>query len=145
MAAKNPRKLNVNRKYHPVTIDKDDEIFRNGGFQINITKLLSFIAEHPEKFSVEDVTVNEYRRYSSENLDKSTIENSDISKPIVLGEIAPGRFNVIDGNHRLEKAGRDGQLKIPGIRVMMEQHVPFITSVEEYRCYAEYWNSKLRK
>jgi len=41
-------------------------------------------------------------------LDESHLAGIDLSQPVILAEIAPGRFNVIDGNHRMEKARRSG-------------------------------------
>ena len=40
------------------------------------------------------------------HLDESHVESVDISDPEMLAEIAPGQYNLIDGNYRTEKARR---------------------------------------
>ncbi|MDO8803979.1 MAG: ParB/Srx family N-terminal domain-containing protein [Elusimicrobiota bacterium] len=66
-----------------------------------------------------------------------------MSKPILLAEISPGRFNVIDGNHRVERAAREGLKTIAARRIAAEHHIVFLTSLRSYLAYIEYWNSKL--
>ncbi|MGO8715884.1 MAG: ParB N-terminal domain-containing protein [Smithella sp.] len=39
-------------------------------------------------------------------LNATCFVNENIRCPIILAEISSGRYNVIDGNHRLEKAYR---------------------------------------
>ncbi len=36
-----------------------------------------------------------------------------VSRPILLAEIAPGLYNVIDGDHRLARARRDSAQTVP--------------------------------
>lgn len=50
---------------------------------------------------------------------------------------------MIDGNHRVERARRDGLTKILARRVSPEVHVAFLTSMKAYETYVEYWNSKI--
>ena len=68
---------------------------------------------------------------------------ANLSAPIILAEIAPGRFNIIDGNHRAERAHREGVEKIPAYRVSAADHQAFLTSERSYKAYIEYWNSKV--
>ena len=102
------KKLKINKNFQPLPDDDRDEFFRNGIFEFNITKLQTFINDHPNIFSPEEILVKTARTFSSRNLNESVIRVADIVKPIILAEIAPDRFNVIDGNHRLERAYRDG-------------------------------------
>lgn len=37
----------------------------------------------------------------------------DVTKPVIMAEIAPGHYNLIDGRHRVEKARRLGMKKVP--------------------------------
>ena len=78
-------------------------------------------------------------------LNEGYINNTDITIPIILAEISPGRYNVIDGNHRLEKAYRMGMDCIAAYRLKSEQHIPFLTSLKAYHSYVEYWNLKIKK
>ena len=115
----------------------------NGIFKFNITKLLTFIQSKPDVFSVENVLVSDVRLCVSSKLNEVTIQTAIISNPIILAEISPGRFNVIDGNHRLEKAYRDKMTTLPAYRVLAEHHIAFLSSVNAYEKYVEYWNEKL--
>ena len=61
-----------------------------------------------------------------------------------MAEIAPGRYNAIDGNHRLEKARRLGLETLMAYRLGPEQHLWFLTTEQGYLAYIEYWNGKLK-
>ena len=73
------------------------------------------------------------------------MDSVEISKPVILAEIAPERYNLIDGNHRMEKARRMGIKSIPAYKLNVEQHIRFLTSKKAYLAYIEYWNSKLKE
>ena len=139
------RILKVNKNFKPSAEDGGDELFYNGIFVFNVTKLLVFIKTNPHKFSIESMDVKVLVNGIPEHLNEETIKTANPSIPIVLAEISPGRFNVIDGNHRLEKARREGLENIEAFRVGVEQHLAFLTSVEAYQSYVKYWNSKLKE
>lgn len=142
-AGEHPRQLKPDEAFAPLPVDDGDELFPNGIFEFNVTKMLAFIEANPDRFTVGNVEVGPLRGYSPERLDEKTIERADLSKPIILAEISPGRFNVIDGNHRVERAGREGLKTIPARRIGAEQHARFLTSARAYEAYVGYWNSKL--
>jgi hypothetical protein len=77
------------------------------------------------------------------HLDRDAIAAADLSRPILLAEISPGLYNVIDGNHRLAKARREAARTILARRIPCPQHVSFLTSLTAYEAYVEYWNSKV--
>ena len=77
-------------------------------------------------------------------LEKDTTLLANSFVPIILAEIRPGGYNVIDGNHRLEKAYRMGVEYITAYRLKPDQHMPFLTSLKAYHTYVEYWNSKIK-
>jgi len=139
------RKMKVNKKFQPLPEDEGDEFYPNGIFLFNITKLVKHIKSSPHLFQPEEVSIKAIRICPSSNLDESTIQSANLAEPIILAEIAPDQFNVIDGNHRLERAYRDGKSKILAYRVMAEQHVAFLTSVEAYEEYIHYWNEKIKQ
>lgn len=136
-----PKKFKVDKNFQPLPRDAEDEFYPNGIFEFNITKMLTFIKANPEQFPVEAIDVKSLNGASK--LDESTIQTANSSDPIILAEISPGKFNVIDGNHRLEKANRDGLEKIPAYRVNAHQHFAFLTSDRTYKAYIDYWNSKI--
>ena len=138
-----PRRLKLDKAFAPLLVEESDELFPNGIFVFNVTKMLAFIEANPGRFPVEQAEVEPLRGYSTEQLDEETIRRADLSRPIILAEISPGRFNVIDGNHRVERAGREGLKAIPAFRVGAEQHLAFLTSGRAYEAYVGYWNSKV--
>ena len=133
----------MDKAFAPLPVDDGDEMFLNGIFEFNVTKMLVFIEANPNKFPVEEIEVERFRTFSPERLDEKTIRQADMSKPVLLAEISPERFNVIDGNHRVEKAGREGLKTIAARRIGPEQHLAFLTSVRAYEAYVRYWNAKL--
>ena len=62
---------------------------------------------------------------------------------MILAEISPSRYNLIDGNHRVARARREGLPSILAYRIHCPEHVAFLTSVLAYEKYVEYWNSKV--
>jgi hypothetical protein len=122
-------------------VREDDELFPNGIFEFNVTRILQHIADNRAEVDLVDVAVSDfYPEYSV--LDESHVPDVDISKPVVLAEIAPGSYNLIDGHHRMEKARRLGVEKIPAYKLHVHQHISFLTSKKAYLSYVEYWNAK---
>jgi len=138
-----PTRLKRDKKFQPCLIESGDEHYANGIFEFNITRLLGFIDTCPERFRVESVLVDDFPEFGSSHLNEETVRNADLSRPIILAEIAPGRFNVIDGNHRLARARRESVQMVPAHRIFCPDHVPFLISEWAYEKYVEYWNSKV--
>ena len=138
-----PAGLKRDRKFQPCLVEPGDEHYANGIFEFNITRLLAFIDSCPERFPVENVLVEDFPAFGSSHLNEETISSADLARPILLAEIAPALFNVIDGNHRLARARRENVQMIPARRVRCADHVPFLISDWAYEKYVEYWNSKL--
>ena len=140
------KKLKLNKKFAPLPMDDGDEFFRNGIFEFSVTQMLTFIEANPGKFPIEQIPLSTLIDYGGgDRLDQKTILNADLSKPILMAEISPGRFNVIDGNHRLERARRENAETIPARRIFVEEHVAFLKSVRAYEAYVAYWNEKVER
>ncbi len=138
-----PVRLKRDKNFQPCSAESGDEHYANGIFEFNITRLLAFIDSCQGRFPVESVRVDEFPAFGSSHLNEETVRNADLSRPILLAEIAPGRFNVIDGNHRLARARRESVQMVPAHRIFCPDHVPFLISDWAYEKYVEYWNSKL--
>jgi hypothetical protein len=136
-------KLKVQTDFTPLSVSDGDELFPNGIFEFNVTKLLAFIRDHPSQFAVEQVEIASLGAAFGTGLNEDVINTANLKNPIVLAEISPNRFNVIDGNHRVQRARREGMRYIPAYRVQAHQHVAFLTSARAYERYVEYWNSKV--
>ena len=135
--------LSVDAAFRPCPAADGDELFPNGIFEFNITKMLEWIRTNPGDVPLEDVSVGDFcREFSS--IDESHMDSVQLGQPVILAEIAPGRYNLIDGNHRMEKARRLGIERIAAYKLNVEQHVRFLTDEKAYVAYVEYWNSKVR-
>lgn len=136
------KKLKLNKKFIPCEVDDGDEIFRNGIFQFNISKLIEHLASERSDIVLSSLNVSEFP-YCFSQINEAHIDFVDISKPIIIAEIPPDRYNIIDGNHRVEKARRAGIETLPCYRLTAEKHLPFLIDVKAYHSYIEYWNSKV--
>ena len=143
MRKKIPGMISVDKNYAPALINDGDELYPNGIFVFNITKMTEYLRTHKDDITAESIEVKTCRDGLSD-LNESHIDKTDITVPIILAEIRPGGYNVIDGNHRLEKAYRMGVEFITAYRLKPEQHMPFLTSLKAYHTYVEYWNSKIK-
>ncbi len=136
-------KLTIDIDFTPCPESDGDEFYPNGMFVFNITKMTEHIMDNPEVFVPEEVAVRELHRFLS--LNESHVNSVDISKPVIIAEIAPSRFNLIDGQHRVEKAHRLGMETIKAYRLNVHQHIRFLTNRKAYEIYVEYWNSKIEE
>ena len=137
-------RLKLNRQFQPCMAEPGDELYLNGIFEFNITRLLAFIDTQPQQWAPQPVELAQIPQHGDDShLDPDAIAAADLSRPILLAEISPGLYNVIDGNHRLSKARREAARTILAHRISCPQHVPFLTSMTAYEAYVEYWNSKV--
>ena len=138
-----PMRLTLDPHFRPCEADAGEEIYPNGIFEFNISRLLSYIG-NSGKFHAELVLLSEiHYGGTSPELSELTIAAADLSRPVVLAEISPSRYNLIDGNHRVARARREGLPSIPAYRIRCPEHVAFLTSVLAYEKYVDYWNSKV--
>lgn len=133
----------VDNNFTPCPVAAGDELFPNGVFEFNITKVLKYIQKHPADITLEEVAVSDFFKGLS-SINESRMDSIEISRPVILAEISPGQYNLIDGHHRMEKARRMGIKSMPAYRLNVEQHIRFLTSKKAYAAYIEYWNSKLK-
>ena len=88
-------------------------------FVFNITRMIEYINAHPSEIVPEEVAVSDFPRYSPIN--DSQLESVTIGRPVILAEISPGKYNLIDGNHRMEKARKMGMQSISAYRLRANQ------------------------
>lgn len=152
---RHPRCLLKERSTAPAKPENGDEIFCNGIFRFHISALLDWLKEHPQP--VVEIPICMWE--SSGSKDDRHVEAADVTRPIVIAEIAPDYrdflceipesswdirgYVCIDGYHRIEKARRMGLETLPAVILRMEQHVPFLYS--GYEQYTDYWNGKLEE
>lgn len=129
--------------FTPCPVATGDELFPNGIFVFNITKMNEYIQENLGSISREEVAVSDFAKDFS-SINESHVDLVDISKPVVLAEISPSRYNLVDGNHRIEKARRLGIDLIQAYKLSVAQHIRFLTTRRAYLAYIEYWNEKAK-
>jgi hypothetical protein len=134
----------ADKKFQPPVFEEDDELYPNGIFLFNISRLLAFINNHPERFPVESIAVDEVPYYGEDSLDQDAILAANLARPIIFAEISPDNYNLIDGHHRVARARREGVQILPAWRVRCPQHMGFPTSAMAYEKYVEYWNGKVK-
>ena len=120
------KKLILNKSFTPCPVIGGDEIFRNGIFHFNITKMLEYIEQNLHSITMEEVSVSDFPKEFS-LLNEPHVDTVELAAPVILAEISPGSYNLIDGNHRMEKARRLGIAKVKAYRLTAEQHIQFLT------------------
>ena len=136
-------KLIADDSFTPCPINDDDELYPNGIFVFNITKLLEHIEKNPNEIDLVKVEVADFSR-SFSSIDESHVDSVEVSRPVILAEIAPGHYNLIDGNHRMEKARKMRTKSIFAYKLNVKQHLQFLTEKKAYLAYIEYWNRKVK-
>jgi len=84
-----------------------------------------------------------FKKHLRGSVNEAHLPTVDISKPVLQVGIRPGIFEIIDGNHRMERACRDGVEFIDSFKLRGEQLLPFFADKRGYEAFVEYWNSKL--
>lgn len=143
---KNSRKLKYNQSYTPLPTFEGDEIFPNGIFHFNISRITEHISEGKLKVQRERILVQEwFKTHYHPSVNEHHLPNVNINKAIIQAEICPNMFSIIDGNHRMEKAFREGIEFIDSYKIYGEQLVPYFKKVQGYKAFVDYWNSKLKE
>lgn len=77
--------LKVDNNFTPCPVCDGDEIFPNGIFEFNITKIISHVQKNPDSFLLEEVVVKDvFNGFST--VSESHMEHVEISRPIILAE-----------------------------------------------------------
>jgi hypothetical protein len=138
------KRLTINKDFKPCPADDGEEVYANGIFKFNISQMIAHIQNNPDVFPTEIVVVKDIYSKSS-HINEEHLDSVDVSKPVILAEIAPDRYNLIDGNHRAEKAVRHELEELKAYRLSASQHIQFLTHKESYEKYIDYWNDKLKE
>jgi hypothetical protein len=97
------------KNYQPLPTFEGDVIFRNGIFLFNISSILDDIIAGNLEVEQEQIDVVEwFNTHWHGRINEEHLPSVQVNQAIVQAEISPGMFSIIDGNHRIEKAFRDG-------------------------------------
>ncbi|MCA0991402.1 ParB N-terminal domain-containing protein [Pseudalkalibacillus hwajinpoensis] len=138
------RKIKMNKNYVPLVCNVGDEIFRNGLFYFNITRMTEDIHAGHLHVDIEMIDVKEwFNSHFHSSINEEHLPLVNVDSPIIQAEIRPGMYEIIDGNHRIEKAYREELPTIQSYKLKGEQLLPYFKDKELYVAFVEYWNSKL--
>lgn len=138
------RKLKLIKNYVPCKAIENEEIYRNGIFNFNISRIIEHIMNGKLDAEREDInTIDWCKMHFHGSIDENHLPSVDITKPVIQAEIRPGIYELIDGHHRLEKAYRNNIKTINSYKLKGEQLVEYFTDIRGYEAFIEYWNSKL--
>ena len=93
--------------------------------------MLECIEKNPDDVTLEKVAVSDFCKGFS-SINESHMDSVVISRPVILAEISPGQYNLIDGNHRMEKARRLGVMSILAYRLHVEQHILYAVTDADF-------------
>jgi hypothetical protein len=143
MQVKN-RKMKLNKKFAPIS-ETAEEVY--GGFlQFNISAIIKDIAS--KKLIVDKKRIHIKNWFKEHSIELSTINKEhlpsvDLSIPIIQAEMRINKYEIIDGNHRMQKAFDNGRMYINSYKLSGEQLANYLMSKEQYESYVLYWNGKL--
>jgi len=139
------RKLKLNKNYLPCTANENDEIYPNGIFRFNVTRILEHIgAGKLEAEKTEINTVEWFRTHFRSSVNESHLPSVDVTLPVLQAEIRQDMYEIIDGHHRLEKAYRNNIPVVNSYKLKGELLVEYFIDEQGYMAFVEYWNSKLK-
>jgi hypothetical protein len=145
--AQHPRTLKPIQNYTPKVQESEEiEIYPNGVFKFFISKILEDIESGVFKPEMERINIEKWRKshlQNTDSLDENHLKIANTKKPIIQAEIRIGKFEIIDGNHRFEKAFRGGKKTINSYKIYGEELIPYFYDKKGYECFVGYWNSKL--
>jgi len=129
--------------FSPCPVRDGDELYPNGIFVFNVSRMLEYLETKPTGVEFVEIAVCDLD-HGFLSLNESHVDSVDLSHPVVLAEISPGQYNLIDGQHRVAKALRRGVNTLRAYRLTVLQHLRFLTSKDAYLTYIDYWNGKVR-
>ena len=143
---KKERTLKLNKDFIPCDVFENEEIYPNGIFHFNISRILEHIISGQLIVELEDICVPDWYKshYTGNDFNEEHLKTVSLEKPVIQAEISPGNYNIIDGNHRLEKAHREKASTVKSYKLKAEQLIPYFITVRGYQAFVGYWNDKLK-
>lgn len=140
------REIVLNPNYAPLPTYEGDEIYPNGIFHFNISRITEHILDGTLQVEKELIDVSDwFKNHYRGSVNEEHLPTVDVKKTVIQAEIRPGMCEIIDGNHRMEKAFRDGVPQINSYKLRGEQLIPYFKNKFGYEKFVHYWNDKLKE
>ena len=102
------QKLKLQKNYTPKVQNSEEiEIYPNGIFKFFISKIIEDIEDgvlQPQKVRINIEKWLQTHSRGLHDLNEDHLPSVNTRKAIIQAEIKPNHFEIIDGNHRFEKA-----------------------------------------
>ncbi len=136
--------MKIDSDFIPCEVKDNDEIYPNGIFLFNISRMLEDIESGKLVVVRERIDVMEwFRTHCEGSINEGHMPDVELNRPVIQAEIKHDRFEIIDGNHRMMKALRERIPFVDSYKVMGPQLPAYLTDEKGYRAYIRYWNDKL--
>jgi hypothetical protein len=84
-----PKRLKLDKGFRPCVVQAGEEVYPNGVFEFNVTRLVAFIQEQADRIPVEPVELSELPNYGeSPSLNEEVVRSADLSRIAELRIIA---------------------------------------------------------
>ncbi|WP_438315426.1 ParB N-terminal domain-containing protein [Sporosarcina sp. FA9] len=137
------KKLIVNENFKPYLAKSDDEVLGGFPFAWNISELEKWLGLHSDKVVCSTVKVSPTSLHMV-TLTEAHIPTVDLSKPVIAVRNRPDMYRLIDGQHRVEKARRNGLAELPAYYINEIQHRQFFIHPKADQNYVDYYNEKFK-
>jgi len=77
------RVMTLDRKFQPILVEDRVELFQNGFFDFNITKLIQDVKAHPKHFPIEYIAVKTVCSSFNKSFDEQVIQAANYLNPIL--------------------------------------------------------------
>ena len=139
------REMKIYHGFVPCELKQGDECWRTGIFHFNISRMIKDVECGVLAVIRERINVKEwFKAHGGGKIDEEYMPKVELFRPVIQGEIRPGRFEIIDGNHRMEKARQEEIEYVDSYKLMGYQLSQYLCDKKGYRAYIEYWNDKLQ-
>jgi hypothetical protein len=76
------KRLKIDKNFKPGPAEDGEEVYANGIFHFNISKMIAFIRNNPDVFPIETVFVKDIYSKSS-HINEDHLDSVDVSKPVI--------------------------------------------------------------
>lgn len=129
--------------YDLIPMEPGDSWHKEGRVRFHLPALLIDLEEHPERFVLGELSVEEYAQAASEYEPHwEEVDDDNVREPVVMVEYGPGEWRVLDGWVRILRAMELELTTLPAIRIPSDQAMHYLVDESDVRRFIEHWNFK---